>query len=434
MKEDFLHFIWQFQLFNKTDIQTSEGDSLEVLDPGTPNSDGGPDFLNSRLRIGEIDWAGHVEIHIKASDWIRHKHQKDPNYNNVILHVVLENDRAIEQAGETLNTLELNRRVFYQYQKNYELLISNMGSIPCQEYIDENNMILLRSMIDRLIIDRIQKKSMDFQRLLDDQLGDWEEAIFRWICIHFGFKKNKEPFLELADLIGWRSVRKVNKDKNQLEALFFGVGGFLRKGGSDEYSRSLHESFQLLKKKVDIDKRVIDGKRWQFFRLRPSNFPTLRIAQLAAFLQNKDSLLDTFLGFTTVSSEWEIFDGNVDPYWKTRVRFSGEGSEEIGGDMGKKSRENLAINIIPPILYSYSKYSGNELYQDRAISIYESIPPESNKIVKNWKALGFEMESSFDTQAFLELQNSYCNKKQCLSCNMGTHLVREGFEQYGMAV
>ncbi len=432
MREDFLHFIWQFQLFNKKDLFV-ENDSLEILDPGTLNTDSGPDFLNARIQIGDLEWAGHVEIHKKSSDWHRHKHQDDPAYHNVILHVVLEEDREIKVKGETLRTLVLKGRIFFQYQKDYEYLINQTAEIRCSEFLENNNRILIRSMLDRLVVDRLQRKSQDFLSILESQKGDWEEALLRWTFRHFGFKKNNEAFTLLADLIGWKRLQKIAHDQFSIEALLFGVGGFLP-GSQSDYAATLKKEFERLKRKLDLGSRVIDAQQWQFFRMRPSNFPTIRIAQLAAFFNGKSSLLQAYLNFNPQSLSWKIFNNEVTSFWEDNLHFAAEGAKQKGGKMGRKSRENLVINIIPSVLVAYSGYSGERKYLEKAIRILEQIPPENNKVIKKWRELGFEMENGFDSQGFLELKKNYCDKGLCLKCNQGISLVKEGLESYGLAV
>ncbi len=432
MREDFLHFIWQFQLFNKKDLFV-ENNLLEILDPGTLNSDSGPDFLNARIQIGDLQWAGHVEIHKKSSDWYRHKHQDDPAYHNVILHVVLEEDREIKVDGEILRTLVLKGRIFFQYQKDYEFLVNQTDEIRCSKFLENNNRILIRSMLDRLVVDRLQRKSEDFLSVLESQKGDWEEALLRWTFRHFGFKKNNEAFALLADLIGWKRLQKIADDQFSIEALLFGAGGFLP-GSQSDYAVALKKEFERLKRKLDLGSRVIDVQQWQFFRMRPSNFPTIRIAQLAAFFNGKSSLLQAYLNFNPKSISWEIFNNEVTSFWEDNLHFGSEGVKQTGGKMGRKSRENLVINIIPSVLVAYSGYSGERKYLEKAIRLLEQIPPENNKVIKKWRELGFEMENGFDSQGFLELKKNYCDKGLCLKCNQGISLVKEGLESYGLAV
>jgi Protein of unknown function (DUF2851) len=429
LREDFLHFIWQFQLFNKKGLQTKSNLELSVLNPGTPNSDSGPDFLNSRIQIGDLEWNGHVEIHLKSSDWKRHGHGEDPNYNSVILHVVLEHDFDLEIEGEKIETLELKGRVFFPYLKSYERLLKEQSSIPCKSFIRPENTLPLRSMLDRLLLLRLERKTGEFEKILQENKGDWEESIFKWTCQYFGFKKNNEGFRELADILSWKTVRKLNSSLISTESLLFGTSGFLKSKGTD-YQKELWQEFRHLSRKFELSKKVIDSHRWIFFRMRPSNFPTLRIAQLAAFFKDKSSLLDSILSFNPKLNPWKFFSEEVSPFWKSHVHF-GEGDGELkGGKLGRKSEENLALNIIPPILYSYSNYSGNKNFVDQAISIYEALPAENNKVIRNWKELGFEMENGFDSQGFLELQKSFCDQKKCLRCNLGVSIVREEVEPY----
>ncbi len=427
MQEEFLHFIWQFQLFSKSDLKTRSGKKLLVLDPGQHNSDAGPDFLNARLQLNELEWLGHVEIHTKASDWYRHGHQDDPNYNSVILHVVQEDDQQIRINEEYLESLSLKGLIKIGYLDSYKSLIKENKDIPCKRYFKEENQVPLRSMMDRLMHDRLERKSSEFLQTLEKKNGDWEEAIFQTLAKGFGFKKNQHGFEKLSEILGWKTIRQVNSDLMDLEALLFGTSGFLSVKGN-KYSAELKERYQFLQKKLSLSARVIDEAEWIFFRMRPGNFPTLRIAQLAAFLFEKSSLLSSILEFTANRIAVDYFTSEVSTYWRRHFHFKDTEKDDSGGNIGRKSSESLILNVVSPILFAFGKYNAKEEYIDRSILLVESLPAENNKITRMWRDLEVSIESGFDSQSLIELTNNYCSKKACLKCNVGAILVRDGID------
>ncbi len=425
MKEAFLQFIWQFQLFNKQGLSLINGEPFNVIKPGSLNSHAGPDFSQAHIHYDDLDFYGHVEIHLKSSEWDKHMHQKDPAYNNVILHVVLENDKEVKNAaGNIIPTVELRGRIPLNFYQNYEKLINSAEEVPCQSQIENTNRIILISMMDRVLIERLEQKSLLFKNILDQLKGDWEEACFKFILKSFGFKRNKEGFDELASKISFKDIKRYTNSKKEIEAILFGTSGFLMgERKNDSYFSEIKEIYKRLKLKFK-NQGDLDPVIWKFFRLRPGNFPTLRLAQFAAFIHNKEHLLSNIIKMKTMDDIKSFFNDDPSEYWQKHYKFSSETEKGIS-KIGDSSVESLIINAIIPIWVSYSKTRSDDSYMDRAMRILEDISPENNKITRFWKNYSFPNNNAFDSQALIQLYNNYCNKRKCLKCNIGVSIVRE---------
>lgn len=413
MKESILHYVWQFRLFSMQELKTTDGQSVEVIDVGKPNTDAGPDFFNAKLKIGNTNWAGNVEIHNVSSDWMRHHHEKDKAYDNVILHVVGRADVDIYRTnGEKVPQLEL---VVPEYiLKNYDELLTAKKWIPCQDKIGLLPPFLMSSWKNALLIERLERKSLDIEQLLEQTTNHWEEAFYISLARSFGFGTNSQAFEMLAKSLPVNLLAKHKDDLSQLEALLFGQAGFLEEEPADEYQEFLKKEFFFLRSKYKLT--PIDASNWKLLRLRPDNFPHIRLAQFASLIHNSTKLFSIILVTEKIKDLRELFVFEVSDYWKKHYLFGTE-SPNSKKQIGKNSIDILIINTVVPFLFTHAKRVGGDV--EKSLELLEQIPAESNSIIKNWSQLGFPSENAFDSQAFLQLKKNYCDEKKCLQCRVG---------------
>jgi hypothetical protein len=424
LTESFLHYVWQFQYFDKKDLTTTKGEDILVSYPGMKNTHAGPDFSDAKILIGDLEWRGSVEIHIKASGWNDHHHGDDAAYENVVLHVVWENDKPIDRSdGSAMPTLELKNRVDLALWNKYKKLFTSADSIPCaRSWYSVSDLVKL-SMIDKAVTQRLETKANDVIAVLDKNQGDWDETCYQLLCRNFGFKVNNDPFFQLAQALPLKILLKHRNQPAQVEALLFGQAGFLEKDvKGDEYFRHLVREFNLLSKKHNLESKRLHKSQWRFLRLRPANFPTLRLSQLAALLQQKSNLFSTLLARVTYSELVEWLNVEQSAYWKTHYDF-GKTSAHVSS-IGKSSIENIVINTVTPMLAAYSMTHDDQQFMDRAVDLLQHLPAEKNKITRHWVELGYDVKTASDSQGLIELYNSFCLKRRCLECNVGSSLIR----------
>lgn len=306
MNESFLHYLWQFQYFEKKDLLTSEGESITVLKTGTLNSNAGPDFFNAKVKIGEIDWVGNVEIHIKSSDWFTHHHEKDAAYDSVILHVVWENDKPVHQNHALIPTLELKNRIDPSLLKEYKKLINSPTSIACEKSFSRVDDLLKLSMLDKALMQRLEAKADQVRELLKFNNSNWEETTYQLLSKNFGFKVNADPFFQLSKVLPYKIIQKQN-NLLQIEALLFGIAGMLETKTKDEYISLLFREYHLLAQKYSLGASRLNPGQWRFLRLRPANFPTIRLAQLAALLFSTKNIFSQLTSIESYNSIQRIF-------------------------------------------------------------------------------------------------------------------------------
>jgi len=425
MEESFLHFTWKFQQFNTRNLISDSGQKITVLQPGFQNSDAGPDFNSAKIKIGEITWNGSVEIHINAKDWYRHNHQTDDAYNNVVLHVVWKNDAFIERKDKTIvPTLELKDIVDEQVIHNYNQLFEPDDEILCRKFIDMVKPITVLSMKDKVLAQRLEAKSEEIFREIALTDYDWEEISWRMLCRNFGFKTNAHPFYELGKSMPLKILKKESQQLRMIEALLFGQAGFLEEEFDDPYFLELKNEYIFRKKKYTIERRL-DKYQWKFLRLRPANFPTIRIAQLAKLVSKSENLLSLFINYASIKELKNDFEIVQSSYWQKHYNF-GKPAKTTIGRLGKASVENILINTAAPLLFAYGIHKDMEELKEKALELLASVNAEKNSITKRWDSLGMEIKSAFDSQAMIELYNQYCMRKRCLSCSIGTDIIRAG--------
>ncbi len=424
MNESFLHYIWQFQYFKKDDLRTSEGEALQIFQPGMRNSNAGPDFEEGKIRIGKLEWRGSIEIHINASGWNDHHHSDDQAYEKVVLHVVWENDKPIQRTdGSMMPTLELKYRVDVTLWNRYKKLFTSVEAIPCANSWSKVANITKLSMLEKTVIQRLESKSELVKALLLKNNNDWEETCYQLLCKNFGFKVNTEPMLQLAQVLPYKTLLKHLDKSIQIEALLFGQAGFLEKVKEDEYTAVLKREYNLLGKKYSLKAIQMNVVQWRFLRLRPANFPTVRLAQLASLLSSQKNLFSKMLESTSYKHLTGFLEIEQSQYWQHHYQL-GKKSKTVVPSFGKSSVQNIMINTITPLLAAYGQLHAEQVLLARAVEILQHIPAENNKIIREWSGLGCKVTSAFDSQGLIELYNSYCMKRRCLECNIGLNIIK----------
>lgn len=422
MNEAFLHFIWKYRLYHPT-IKTTENQQIEVIQPGRHNYDAGPDFTDARIRIGSTTWAGNVEIHMKSSEWYRHNHQHDPAYANIILHVVFDNDREIFDRNNTpIPAIELKGLINEGVYKKYFYFLNNQLWIPCEKDITSVNPITMKAWMERLFVERIERKLETIFTLYQRNKNSLSETFYQLLAGNFGFKTNEQPFQILARLLPLAVTGKQKSSLFQLEAMLFGCSGLLNKDFKDDYPIQLQQEFSFLQKKYGL--ATMEGHLWKFLRLRPTNFPTIRISQFAALVNKSENLLSKLMEARTLADVRAFFGVNASAYWEDHYNFDKPSRRQMK-TMGKNAIDVLIMNSVVQYLFFYSKIKGDQKYRDRAVRFMLDMDPENNHIIKKWTETGIAASNAFETQALLELKNSYCKQKQCLRCNIGTKLLRQ---------
>jgi hypothetical protein len=424
MNEAFLFYVWQFQYFTKGNLQTTDGEDITVIHPGTLNSHSGPDFFNAKIKIGAMEWIGNVEIHINASHWFDHHHNVDSAYENVVLHVVWKNDHQIaRQDGSMIPTLELKSRVNEKLLLQYRRLVNNPHSIPCSPSLKNVKEITKLSMLDKAVMQRLESKASHIQMLFEKNNNDWEQTTYEALARNFGFKVNAEPFEQLAQALPYRIILKHLNQPTQVEAMLFGQAGLLEQLWSDEYFLILKREYSFLSKKYQNTSGKLNKAQWRFMRMRPANFPTIRMSQFSSFLCSQQNIFSKVIECTTYQQLQSLFSVAQSEYWKFHYQFFKPVKEEIPS-LGKQSIDNILINTVVPLFVAYGKSKDDQSYVDRAVDVLTEIEPEINTITKQWAALGMVNESALDSQALIELYNSFCVKRKCLDCAIGFSLMQ----------
>ena len=423
MSEALLHYLWQFQYFEKNELQTTTGEPVQIFNPGLRNADAGPDFHSARMKIGEMEWIGSAEIHIQSSGWLAHRHDKDPAYDNVVLHIVWDNDKPIRRRdGSMLPTIELRDRVDKKFVSNYQRLLNSPETIPCAPYLPQVPEIIRISAVERAVIDRLESKAAKITETLVRNHGDWQETFYQILSRSFGFKVNADPFEQLARLLPLKVLRKHGDKLLQVEALLFGQAGFLDEEADDPYYTILRREYNILRQKYGLSDRRLNRSQWKFLRLRPANFPTIRLAELAALLFHRPALFSQCLEARSYDELFTLLAVENSEYWKSHYTFFRETREPVSF-MGSSSISTVIINTVVPLLVAYGKSKDDQQFVDRAVTILQQTPPETNRITLEWKTMGMKSKTAFDSQGIIELNNGYCTRRRCLDCEVGVTLI-----------
>lgn len=421
MTEEFLQYIWESRLFCADNLLTTEGEKLDIINTGKRNTDSGPDFFNAKIKIGDTVWAGNVEIHKKASDWHRHKHQNDDAYANVILHVVEEADTEIQRTnGKKIPTLVL--KYDESFRKNYHSLLDAQTWIPCQEQFYKVAPIVLQLSYNRLMIERLEDKTCEIEERLLQNNNNWNETFYQMLARMFGFKVNSTPFELLARSLPLQVLSKHKNNIFQIEALFFGNSGLLNdKLLGDDYYLALREEYSFLYKKYKL--QAVESHLWKFMRLRPVNFPTIRIAQFAALIYQSHSLFSKIMEIEEIEKLKGLFKVKASEYWDNHYTFNKLAKDTKPKELGESAANILIINTVIPFLFVYGEKQNKPQLKNRALEFLEQLPPESNSILSKWEGMGAKARSAFESQALLQLKKCYCETKKCLNCPVGTKLI-----------
>ncbi|RNC91580.1 MAG: DUF2851 family protein [Allomuricauda sp.] len=423
MREEFVQFIWRYQKLPGPNFKSIQGESIVVHKVGMHNFGAGPDFFNSKIEINGQVWAGNVEIHLKSSDWYVHGHETDPNYDNVILHVVWEDDVPIFRKDQTqISTLAVKDLVPKSVLNSYKKLVlrSRRKFINCENDFASVNNLIVKSWLERLYIERLEQKSELIYKLLETSNNDWEKVLFCLLMKNFGLNSNGEAFLSIASRIDFHLVRKVGYDLQKIEALFFGTAGLLDETDcSDAYFLQLKQEFGFLKNKFQLN--AMGSFRLSFFGVRPNNFPTIRLSQVANLYHKNPNLFDLIIRAKTVDQFRTIFDLGTSAYWEDHYTF-GKISKSRKKKLTHQFIALLIINTIVPIKFCHAKYSGKSISED-LITLMIALKPEKNTFIQQFDNLGLKTVNAMESQSKLHLYHTYCSKNQCLQCAIGAELL-----------
>jgi len=419
MHEDLLQLIWSQGLFNSNNLRTIDNQSIRIESRGVLNHISGPDFSDARIRIEDTLWIGCVEIHTRSSEWKRHNHQIDPAYNNVILHVVYENDADVHNArGNLIPTLELKGLIPSHLIAKYEYLKANKAKVPCSSHVSEVPQIHIRSWLSRLLVMRLERKSADLILMHKMANHDWLQTFYILFAGYLGQNHNKLPFQELARTVPLKLILKYQGQEKQVEALLFGAAGFLNEPHSIGYQKELRDEFNHLK---DKHKLTSIAQHWKFGGIRPDAFPTRRIALLAAIIPEIQSIHEKLTSSKYVDFSKLALD--TAEFWNDHYSFS-KSSEKVSQlNLSSGLNTLLQINVVAPFLFFYGQSTGNQKFIDQAIRLLEELPAEVNAYTKLWSGLGVDSKNAADSQSTIELSTQFCKPKNCVICNIGKLII-----------
>jgi hypothetical protein len=414
--ERLLQFIWQFQYFNKNELAAVSGENVQIIFPGQYNTNQGPDFTDAKIKIDNTLWAGTVELHIKTSDWEKHDHQNDSNYNNVILHVVWENDTTTNQVP----VVELKNRISKILLQRYEELMNSSAFIACEKSIHTVRDITWKSWKERLLAERLLRKAKVVETYLQQNNYHWEETFWWLLARNFGMKVNTDAFEAVARSIPLNILSKQKNQIHQLEALFLGQAGLLEDKFEEDYPRLLQREYDFQKSKHKLHPAPVP---LLFLRMRPGNFPTIRLAQLAMLVHDSAHLFSKIKDANSIKDVKQWFDVTANDYWHYHYRFD-ETSAFKKKKLGETMIDNIIINTVVPVLFGYGNYHSEQKYKDKALQWLEETAAESNSITKGFQKIGIENKNGYDSQGLIELKTQYCDKKMCLDCGVGNYLLK----------
>ena len=422
MKEDFLHHVWQFKKFDIANLKTTKGESIQILNSGQYLQLAGPDFFNAQLIIGNQKWAGNVEIHLKSSDWYVHNHEKDSNYDSVILHVVWEYDMPIfRKDNSEIPTLELKEYVALSDLHKYQSLVSQKSWIYCENEIQNVDEFIFKNWQERLFFERLERKSQLIFDLAEASNHDWEAVLFCLLAKNFGLNTNGEMFYKVAKSIPFSVVRKESYSLESLEALLLGQANLLSHDFQDSSAKQLQKSYAYLTQKYQLHEKVAGTV--EFFKHRPDNFPTIRLAQLANLYFHRKNLFSLVMNSNSVNELYQVFNVGVSHYWQTHYSFDKESSKKIK-KLSKSFIDLLVINAIIPLRFAYARSQQKEITQE-LIDLAITIPSEQNVIIEKFELFGIRSKNVYESQALLQLKKNYCDYKKCLDCAIGHFILKK---------
>jgi hypothetical protein len=418
MTEKLLQYIWQFQHFNSRQLQTAAGEHISIIQRGTFNYNQGPDFINARIKVADTVWAGNIELHVKASDWDLHSHSSDPNYKNIILHVVWKNDRSIH---ETFPVLELEPYVSNILLDNYEQLMQSAHFIACGDRVAGLPYLHFAAWKERLLVERLQQRSKYVEALLNQTQQHWEEVFWWMLAKNFGIRINADSFERIAKTIPITILGKHKNQLHQIEAILLGQAAILDKKFEEDYPNMLRREYEFLKKKYGLEKAHAP---LYYLRMRPANFPSIRLAQLAMLIHQSHHLFSTIRETTDINAVKKLLAVTANDYWHYHYVLD-EPTAFSKKTLGAQMIQNILINTVVPMLYAYGYLNSQEHIKQKALQWLEQIAAENNSITKGYLQLGVTNKNAFDSQALLQLKNEYCNHKRCLQCAVGNWILKE---------
>jgi hypothetical protein len=423
MNEELLQFIWKYRLYSQENLQTNTRESIQVIHTGEWNRNAGPDFIQAKIKIGNTLWVGNIELHIHASDWYKHQHEKNASYNNIILHVVYHHDKDIKDINNnTIPTLELNQRINPTLITHYTQLMMHEGFIACEKNWNQVDTLFVEQQLSKVIIERFQHKTQAIETYLTNSKNNWQETFYYAIAKSFGLHINQSAFEQLVKKTPLSLFAKHKQQLFSIEAILFGQAGFLNDYFEENYPLQLQKEYAYYKKLYSLQN--ISKEQWKFLRLRPANFPTIRIAQFAQLLHQSNHLSTKVMEAENLPEIYTLFDITVSEYWQHHYTFHEKTENKKAAKLGKTFIDLIVINSIIPFLFLYGKKQAKPEYIDKALYLLKQIKPEKNHIIEKWKTLIPDIKNASDTQALLHQYNTYCQPKQCLQCSIGYRLLR----------
>lgn len=421
MREDFLHHVWQFKKFTVQGLTTVQGEPVEIINGGQYLQLAGPDFFNAQVVIGGQHWAGNVEIHIKSSDWYLHNHERDTNYDNVILHVVWEHDtEVLRKDNSEIPVLELKEHVNPKLLDNYNALSAAKTWIFCEKELEGMNSFVLENWKERLFFERLERKALPVLELAKETNGDWEAVLFSFLAKNFGLNTNGDAFFAMSKSLPFSVVRKESFDAENIEALLMGRAGLLDDDFEDLYAKDLKARYAYMAHKHQLQSAHINSV--EYFRHRPDNFPTIRLSQLAQLYHGTQNLFSKVIAAKTLGEMYEVFNVQSGVYWQTHYRFDKE-SPKKRKSLSLSFIDLLVINTVIPFRFAYNKSIGKD-NSEELVALMQQAAPEKNAIIDKFKTFKVGTQSAYDSQSLLQLKNEYCNHKRCMQCALGLELLK----------
>lgn len=417
MKEEFIYYLWENRLLH-LDLKTTDNEEITILSVGIRNHDSGADFVNARIKIGDALWAGQVEIHVRASDWFKHNHHNDANYDSVILHVVYENDTD----SLKIPTLEIKDKFDLSIFHKYNWFFGSRNWIPCGEFVGGVQNFTLISWLDRMLVEHLENECKDLDFKLKNNHYDWEQAFYQRLMRYFGLKVNNDSFEYLSRILPLNLLLRHRDNDIYIESMMFGCAGFLERDFEEDYPSLLKRDFMMLKSKFGL--KVMPLSNWKFLRLRPPNFPTIRIAQLAKIITKNGNMFSKIRDADDIQEIRDLFDVELNSYWDNHFQFDKTSKVERRKILGKTAVDLIIINAIVPMLFYYGHTHSLESYKEKAMSFLEQIEAEDNLIIRNFQNSGIVLQNAFQTQAILYMYKYYCKRRRCLECRIYSVLSR----------
>lgn len=422
INEEFLQFLWKFQLFKFQNLQTEDNADVQVFSKGVHNFNSGPDFNSAEILIGNIRWYGDVEIHFKSSDWVIHKHHKDPNYNSVVLHVVFHDDvKVYKEDGGVIPTIVLKNRIPKKYLYEYSTLYQSKKTIPCSYELSNIESIFWDDYYESLLVQRLENKCVQIKRLFIDTQQDYQECFYRLFAYSLGLKINANHMLALAEACPLSLLRKHIPNRLSIEALLFGQASLIKRNHTDAYPKSLQNEYKYLKLKYKL--RSEEFQNWNFFRLRPSSFPTQRISLLADFVIKSPQLYHELLRFRSIDRIKKYIEISVSEYWKSHYVFDKK-SNLRKGKLGQTSLQVILINAVLPFCFFYAKENSNYNMMVSVLESFYLLKSENNRVIRFYKESGLIPRNAFQSQALIHLHQNYCIKRKCLNCRVFNQIIK----------